>query len=183
MLRTSQISALAAVAGIANATLGAPVEPAPAAVPAPRFLMRLHAPLYPPSPIGNNLLVFHPRDGGTIEGPTIRAALEQPGGDWVRTLPDGSMRIDVRLLLKLDDGNTALMSYGGVLAKPSAETWKRFLAGDQITAPTWHYVIAPTFETGSEKYAWLNQVQGIGKFVSIQAGTNAHVTFDIYDVR
>jgi hypothetical protein len=34
-----------------------------------------------------------------------------------------------------------------------------------------------------EKYAWLNQVQGIGKFVSIQAGADAYVTFDIYDVR
>jgi hypothetical protein len=183
MLGTNQIGVVVALAGMANAALGAPVEPAAAAVPAPRFLMRLYAPLYPPSPIGNNLLVFHPRDGGTIEGPSIRATLEQPGGDWVRTLPDGSMRIDVRLIIKLDDGSTALMTYGGVLAKPSADTWKRFLAGDQITAPTWHYVIAPTFETGSVKYAWLNEVQGIGKFVSIQAGTDAHVTFDIYDVR
>jgi hypothetical protein len=133
--------------------------------------------------MSTGLLVFHTRDGGTIEGPAIHATLEQPAGDWVRMLPDGSMRIDVRLLLKLEDGNTALMTYGGVLAKPDADTWKRFLAGEEITAPAWHYVIAPTFETGSEQYAWLNQVQGIGKFVSIQTGANAHITFDIYDVR
>jgi hypothetical protein len=93
------------------------------------------------------------------------------------------MRIDVRLLIKLDDGDTALMTYGGVLAKPSSQSWKRFLSGDRIDAPLWHYVIAPTFETGSSKYRWLNQVQGIGKFVSIQAGPDAQVTFDVYDVR
>jgi len=75
------------------------------------------------------------------------------------------------------------MTYGGVLAKPSAESWQRFLGGDPINAPAWHYVIAPTFETGSAKYSWLNQVQDIGKFVSIQTGSHAQVTFDAYDVR
>jgi hypothetical protein len=37
--------------------------------------------------------------------------------------------------------------------------------------------LAPPVDDGN------TAVQGIGKFVSIQAGTDAHVTFDIYDVR
>jgi hypothetical protein len=186
MKRSISLGVLAVMVGVGNATSSvsaASVEPAAEAVPAPRFLMRLHAPLYPPDSIGAGLLVFHPRDGGSVDGPEIHGVLEQPGGDWVRMLPDGSMRIDVRLLIKLDDGSTALMTYGGVLAKPSAESWKRFLAGDPVNAPAWHYVIAPTFETASGKYGWLNQVQGIGKFVSIQTGLHAQVTFDVYDVQ
>ncbi|HWM69452.1 MAG TPA: DUF3237 domain-containing protein [Steroidobacteraceae bacterium] len=190
-MRTVSLGILAAVVGMGSSaafatsspSAGASVEPAAAAVPAPRFLMRLHAPLYPPDAIGPGLLVFHPRDGGSVDGPEIHGVLEQPGGDWLRMLPDGSMRIDVRVLIKLDDGSTALMTYGGVLAKPSAESWKGFLGGDPVNAPAWHYVIAPTFETGSDKYSWLNRVQSIGKFVSIQAGPHAQVTFDVYDVQ
>ena len=159
------------------------IAPSPAAVPSLHVLMRLHTPLFAPTPVHPQLLLFHPREGGTAAGPRIRAGLEQPGGDWVRSLPDGSLRIDVRLLLRLDDGGSALMSYGGVLAKPDAPSWQRFLEGSLIEAPLWHYVIAPVFETGSEHYAWLNQVQAVGKFVSIQTGVEAHVTFDVYEVR
>jgi len=158
------------------------LAPLAAAFPSLQFLMRLHTPLHAPAPVHGRLLVFHPREGGTAEGPRIHGRLEQPGGDWVRTLPDGSLRIDVRLLLNLDDGSAALMSYSGVLAKPSEESWQRFMAGERIEAPLWHYVVAPTFETGSERYAWLNRVQAVGKFVSIQTGPEAHVAFDIYEV-
>lgn len=167
----------------AATTAAQPIVPVAAATPALHFLMRLYTPLFAPTPVHEQLLVFHPREGGSVEGPRIRGTLEQPGGDWVRTLADGSLRIDVRLLIRLDDGCAALMSYGGVLAKPDEESWQGFLAGALIEAPLWHYVVAPTFETGSQQYAWLNRVQAVGKFVSIQTGPEAHVAFDIYEVR
>ena len=129
------------------------------------------------------MLVFQPRSTGSVTGPEIKGDLITPTGDWVRIQPNGSMRIDVRGIIRLDDGSLALVTYGGVLAKPSAESWKRFMAGDKISSPEWHYVVAPTFETGSSKYSWLNDVQAIGKFVSIQTGNEAHVAFDIYEVR
>jgi hypothetical protein len=73
--------------------------------------------VYPPDAIGPGLLVFHPRDGGSVDGPEIHGVSVQPGGDWLRMLPDGSLRIGVRVLIKLDGGSTALMTYGGILAE------------------------------------------------------------------
>lgn len=146
------------------------------------YLATLYAPLQPPQAVTSTLLVFHPRDGGSLTG-KVNGKLLQPAGDWVRILPDGNMRIDVRLSVELDDGSPLYMTYAGVLRKPDEKSWNAFLQGERISAPEWYYVIAPYFETSSKKYAWLNGVQGLGKFVSIQTGPNAHVKFDIYVVK
>lgn len=157
-------------------------EPNPAARIDTKYLTTLYAPLHVPQAASQNLLIFHPREGGTLSG-RITGRLLPPGGDWVRIMPDGTMRIDVRLSAELDDGSLLYITYGGVLRKPDAKSWARFQAGEKIEAPLWHYVITPNFETTSKKYGWLNAVQAIGKFVSTQTGKDAHVRFDIYEVR
>lgn len=159
------------------------VEPNALAKPELSFLMRLYAPLLAPEKIDDSLVIFQPRDGGYVAGPKINGEIVSPTADWVRVMPDGTMRIDVRSLVKMDDGSTVLITYGGVLAKPSAESWTRFMAGEKISAPEWYYVVAPNFETSSQSLAWLNGVQAVGKFISIQTGSDAHVAFDIYAVR
>ncbi len=55
----------------------------------------------------------------------------------------GGMRIDVRFTILTDDEATIYVSYRGVLQGRRA-------------------VCGPLFETGDEKYAWLNASQGIG---------------------
>lgn len=168
--------------------LALPASAGPAAETSPptrvetEYLATLYAPLHAPQAANQNLLIFHPRDGGTLSG-RINGKLLSPGGDWARIMPDGTMRIDVRLSAELDDGSILYITYGGILRKPGAESWARFQHGEKIEAPLWYYVITPNFETTSRKYAWLNAVQAIGKFVSIQSGANAHVRFDIYAVR
>jgi hypothetical protein len=146
------------------------------------YLATLYAPLYPPQAANQNLLIFHPRTGGTLSG-RVSGKLISPAGDWVRVMPDGTMRIDVRLSVELDDGSPLYITYGGVLRKPDPESWARFQKGEKIVAPGWYYIITPNFETTSSKYAWLNGVQAIGKFVSIQSGAEGHVRFDIYEVK
>ena len=37
-----------------------------------------------------------------------------PSGDWVQIAGDGALHIDVRLLLRTDDGADILMTYRGV---------------------------------------------------------------------
>jgi hypothetical protein len=147
------------------------------------FLMRLHAPLAAPDQLTSTLLVFHPRDGGTVEGPGLHGTIISPTGDWVRVMPNGNMKIDVRMTLRMDNGDLVFMSYGGILKKPDAASWQRFTSGEAIRAPEWYYVITPVFETASTKYAWLNDVQAIGTFTSIQTGTAAHVSFDVFAVQ
>ena len=146
------------------------------------YLATLVTPLNAPQAANANLLIFYPKDGGRFDG-AIKAQLMNPAGDWVRVMPNGSMRIDVRLTAKLDDGELLYVTYNGVLKKPDAASWDRFMKGEKIAAPEWYYVITPTFETLSKKYAWPNDLQSVGKFVSIQTGEHAHVKFDIYAVR
>lgn len=129
------------------------VAPTAAAVPSLRFLARLHAPLQAPVTVHDGLIVFHARDGGTLAGPALHGVLESPTGDWVRVLPDGTMRVDVRASARLDDGAPLYITYGGVLAKPDAASWQRFLDGERIEAPDWHYVVTPNFETASSATA------------------------------
>ncbi|MBB6487100.1 DUF3237 domain-containing protein [Rhizobium lusitanum] len=158
-------------------------EPVAVAKPDLHFLMRFYAPLQAPIKIDDKLVIFQPREGGYVSGPRVKGEIVSPTADWVRTLPDGTMRIDVRSLVKLSDGSTVLVTYGGVLAKPAAESWERFMSGKRISAPEWYYVVAPNFETSSQTFGWLNGIQAVGKFVSIQTGPEAHVAFDIYEVR
>lgn len=179
---TSSATARATAAASLAMALGAAAQPAAtSAPPATTFLATLYAPLEAPQAISSGLLIFHPRAPGRIEG-RVHAEILHPTGDWVRIMPNGSMRIDVRLTARLDDGELLYMTYNGVLKKPEAASWERFLRGEKIGTPEWYYVIAPTFETRSQRYGWLNDLQALGKFVSIQTGENAHVLFDLYAV-
>lgn len=153
-----------------------------AAAPSLRFLMHLHAPLAAPASVNDQYLVFSPRKGGYVSGPEVKGRIVPPSGDWVRILASGDLRIDAKLLIETDNGHTLFMGYEGVLAAPDPDSWLSFMQGTKIEAPAWRYVVAPKFETGSPALAWLNGVQAIGKFVSIQVGEHAHVAFDIYAV-
>lgn len=71
--------------------------------------------------------------------------------DWLVLSADGTATVDVRLTLRTDDGATVFVQYNGRL---DVSKGLRF----PITA-----YVAPRFETGDERYAWLNRIQAIGK--------------------
>ena len=82
--------------------------------------------------------------GGTFEGPKVRGTVAPvTGGDWVTVRADKSFRLDVRLVLVTDDDAVIYMYYGGIVVDGQARS-------------------APYFETGDERYAWLNNVQAVG---------------------
>jgi Protein of unknown function (DUF3237) len=103
-----------------------------------------------------------------------------PAADWLRVMPSGIIRLDVRAAIQTDDGAVVFMSYNGVI-QCSKEQEDRLNAGQELKAGDCHFVIAPTFETKSEKYGWLNAVQAIGKMVSIKGGD--HVDYDLFAVK
>ena len=104
--------------------------------------------------------------GGTLVGPKINASL-LPGvaaGDWVTMLGDGAFSLDVRLSFRTDDDADIYVTYTG-FAKPN---------GDGTSSIR----TAPRFETGDERYAWLN-----GLFcVAIGATDDEGVTYEIYSI-
>ena len=93
---------------------------------------------------------------GKASGSRISGSVLGGGGDWILVGPDGWGRLDVRAQLALDDGAVVLTSYFGVLELNSKVmeamgTLEGTDFGDQ------YFRITPRFETGDERYAWLNQ--------------------------
>jgi uncharacterized protein DUF3237 len=89
-------------------------------------------------------------NGGTFEGPKLRGKVVPPGADWPLTSGDGLRILDVRTVLMTDDDQRIYCSYRGVIYTPPAGQGERY----------WR--ITPAFETGSQKYAWLNRIAAVG---------------------
>ena len=130
------------------------------------FTMTAHTGDHPPvvlagGPGGTRVVVTAMR--GIFEGPRLRGTIAAAaGGDWVTVRADGSMKLDVRLVLRTDDGADILMTYCGIGTRdPDGATIVR---------------AAPLFETGDERYAWLNLVQAAAHG---RAGEGS-VTYDVY---
>ena len=48
-----------------------------------------------------------------FEGERLRGNVLQPSGDWITVRPNGSMKLDVRIVLSTDDGASIYMAYFG----------------------------------------------------------------------
>ncbi len=70
----------------------------------------------------------------------------QANADWLTIGHDGTAALDVRALLETDDGALVFIQYTG-----------RLHLAEQTTYAT------PLFETGDDRYRWLNQVQAVAK--------------------
>lgn len=132
------------------------------------YLFTLTATLAAPNvinggPLGTRVIVGV--TGGTFEGPRLRGVVSgSAGGDWVLLRSDGSMRLDVRVTLHTDDGADIYMSYSGI----------------RVTTPDGPVLrTAPYFETGDQRYAWLNNVQGLATGIS----TPDAVTYEVYAMK
>ena len=147
------------------------------------YLMTFLAPLEAPVAVDGSLQVFNVKPGGWVKGPKIQGSLISPGGDWLRTMPSGVMRLDVRAMVRTDDGADIHVSYNGII-QHSKESAERLMRGEVLTDKDIPYfVTAPTFQTSSAKYAWLNGVQAVAKMVEVKAGDGAYVKYDVFVVR
>jgi Protein of unknown function (DUF3237) len=86
-------------------------------------------------------------ESGRFEGDRLQATITgQANADWLTVGADGSGALDVRALLESDDGALIFSHYTG-----------RIDLAQQIAYST------PLFETGDERYSWLNARQFVGK--------------------
>jgi hypothetical protein len=174
------MAAATAVIAIAFATPLPGVAGEPTTSIQTEYLMTIHALLAPPLAVDQSLLIANLPAGGWADGPQIKGKLLAPAADWLRVMPSGIIRLDVRAAIQTDDGAVIFMSYNGVI-QCSKEQVDRLNAGQELKAGDCHFVTAPTFETKSEKYGWLNAVQAIGKMVSIKGGD--HVDYDLFAIK
>jgi hypothetical protein len=140
--------------------------------------MTLHAPIAGRSASAN---ADHlPLDGGTVEGPRIKGRILAPTAAGCH-MP-GGRRVDARMSIATDDGAQIYVQYGGVIAIAPAD-FARMAAGETLHAAEMYFVTAPTFQTADPRYAWLNQVQAIGKAVALKGGEGGHVRYDVFAVK
>jgi hypothetical protein len=147
------------------------------------YLMTVHAELDAPHLIDTGSRIVNVK-GGWANGPKIKARIIAPGADWLQPLPSGVTRIDVRLTMLTDDEQLIFISYNGVIAH-SEQSAAKMARGEPVThADALYFVVAPTFRTGAEKYAWLNRVQAVGKMVQLSFDpANRFVKYDFFIVR
>ncbi len=146
------------------------------------FLCELKAPLVlPPTvvgqgPLGTRLIYYI--TGGTIKGPKLSGEVLPGPADWLLVRPDGAAQLDVRVTIRTDDGQLIYVQYRGIsLIAP--EVRQRISKGESIDPSEYYFRTTPIFETGAEKYRWLNQV------ISVGVGTLGQnfVSYNIYVIR
>ncbi|HEY0521780.1 MAG TPA: DUF3237 domain-containing protein [Stellaceae bacterium] len=98
--------------------------------------------------------------GGSFEGERLRGTVEPGGSDWIMVKPDGALHLDVRLVLKTQDGALVGMTYRGIRHGP-AEIIERVNRGEAVDPSSYYFRAMVAFETGSQTYAWLNNIAAV----------------------
>jgi hypothetical protein len=118
-----------------------------------------------------------PVAGGVFEGGRLRGEILPGGADWVMVRPDDNFTIDVRLTLRTDDGALVYLAYQG-LFKASPEDQARLRRGEMLRPEDYMIRTVAKFESGTERYQWLNDVLAIGVGRQTQGGA----VYDIIEI-
>ena len=100
-------------------------------------------------------------------GERFRAKLKgAAAGDWLQVSPRGIGTLDVRITLETDDGALLYATYRGRVDVSKG------VEGAVVYS-------TPLFETGDERYQWMNAVQFVAK--GVVSGDSLH--YDIFELR
>ncbi len=100
--------------------------------------------------------------GGYFEGPRMKGKVRPSGADWALVGPDGNLRLDVRAVFESDDGAAIYVTYRARME--ATEGIRKALEGGGETNFGDNYFISQIqFETGDERYAWLNNLMAVGE--------------------
>ncbi|WP_067549536.1 DUF3237 domain-containing protein [Nocardia crassostreae] len=116
--------------------------------------------------------------GGSFEGPRIRGEVLSGGGDWGLYRPDGNLHLDVRVTLRADDADLVHMSWGGRWITPPEllDEIKDPARNRAIDPEMYYWRSAVLFETGSQKYSWLNDIVAVGSGYLVDKGVAYRVS-------
>ena len=100
--------------------------------------------------------------GGNFKGPKLSGKVLPTGGDYALRLDSSTLKLDVRLVLRTNDGELIYNTYSGYIHDNPDGTryWK----------------VAFLYETGSKKYNWLNYSVAIG----LGRGVPGKAIYDVY---
>jgi len=147
------------------------------------YLMTVYLPKEAALSVDPSLSISRDPAGGWVRGKVSGRVLD-PSADWVRIIPSDALRLrlDARVTIETDDHEIIYMSYNGRM-RCDTETTDRFRKGEALKVDDCYLISAPTFETKSEKYSWLNDVQAIGKMVEFKPGKEGHLIYDFFVIK
>ncbi|HMO00592.1 MAG TPA: DUF3237 domain-containing protein [Miltoncostaeaceae bacterium] len=133
----------------------------------------LWAQLAPPivlqdTPVGTRM-IFEVVEG-TFEGERLRGRSRgNAGADWGLAGPGGVFGLDVRFVLETHDGALVFVQYAGRCDITNGLENPGFVYG------------TPRFETGDERYRWLNSLQAVQK--GRLDPETLQITYKVFEVR
>ncbi|TMR91671.1 DUF3237 domain-containing protein [Nonomuraea basaltis] len=128
------------------------------------------------TPLGTRMIAVV--DHGTVEGPRLRGEFLPGGGDWIIVGSDRVARLDVRATLRTHDDELVFVTVTG-RASLSDEAIGRLWAGETIGWDEMHARSAPLFESGADRYAWLNSTVAI----AVNELSLNHVHYRVYSIQ
>ncbi len=99
--------------------------------------------------------------GGTVTGDRINGRILNLGADWQTIFADGSAELDTRYSFETDDGALIDIRNFGYRHGP-AEVLAALARGEAVDPSLYYMRTHPRFETGDQRYAWLNALICVG---------------------
>jgi len=99
--------------------------------------------------------------GGSFDGERLSGEVLEGGSDWQAVRADGSVSLDVRLVLRTGDGALIGMTYRGLRHGPP-DVIQRIERGEAVDPASYYFRIMPMFETAAASYDWMNRILAVG---------------------
>ena len=99
--------------------------------------------------------------GGSFDGERLSGTVMDGGSDWQTLKADGSVALDVRLVLKTSDDAIVAMTYRGV-RHGAPEVVARVDRGEVVDPSEIYFRSIVQFETAEPRYDWLNHLVAVG---------------------
>jgi uncharacterized protein DUF3237 len=96
-------------------------------------------------------------------GPRIEATLVMPGVELVRVGPNGIRRPDLGAQLVTDDGDLVRFRYDVAVIRSTERFMAALAAGEATEFDDQYMRMAPQFEVGGDRYAWLPENLFLGQ--------------------
>jgi hypothetical protein len=116
--------------------------------------------------------------GGRFSGERLSGRVLAGGADWQLIRPDGVADLDARYTLETSDGALIYVRNRGYRHGP-ADILKRLASGEAVDPGLYYMRTTPRFETGDERYAWLNRI------ICVATGARRRdaVELEVFEVR
>jgi len=116
--------------------------------------------------------------GGAFRGERLSGKVLPGGADWQVIRGDGVADLDARYTLETADGALIYVRNHGYRHGP-ADVLKDLSSGKEVDASLYYMRTTPLFETGDQRYAWLNRLICVGT----GARKKSSVHLEIFEVK